>query len=71
MKVIRPIYNQNYYKAQAMLRDVWFIEKIAWLQKRFAEVGCPTPKKGFKKYKNYLAWNKKFWNRYSEMSKSK
>ncbi len=67
MKVIRPIYNQNYYKAQAMLRDPWFIEKIAWLKGRFAEVGCPLPESGFKEYSQYLDWREHYWKRYSEM----
>lgn len=66
----RTIYDQNYYKAQAMLRDPWFIDKINWLKNRFFEIGQPLPKRPFKKYKDYLAWNKKFWNRYSAMMKS-
>jgi hypothetical protein len=66
----RTIYDQNYYKAQAMILDPWFIEKIAWLKNRFVEVGCPLPKRPFKKYKDYLAWNKRFWDRYAQMMKS-
>lgn len=63
-------YTTDYYKAQAMLRDPWFTEKVLWLKKRFADCGCPIPTKGFKKYKSYMTWNKKFWDRYSEMEKS-
>lgn len=66
----RNIYDKNYYKAQAMLRDPWFIEKAEWLKKRFTEIGCSLPKKPFKKYKTYQAWNKRYWDRYTEMEKS-
>lgn len=66
----RYIYDRNYYKAQAMLRSPWFSEKLGWLKKRFLEVGCPLPPKPFKKYQEYLDWNKKYWDRYAEMEKS-
>ena len=70
IKPLRTIYDQNYYRAQAMLRDPWFIEKIAWLKKRFTDTGCPLPAKPFKKYQEYFDWNDKFWQRYAEMQKS-
>ena len=66
----RIIYDKNYYKAQTMLRDFWFIKKINWLKQRFTEVGCPIPQNGFKKYKDYLAWNELFWKKYSNMQNS-
>jgi hypothetical protein len=66
----RIVYNQDYYKAQALLRDPWFIEKVSWLKKRFNEVGCPLPRHGFKKYKQYDKWRDKYWDRYSEMGRS-
>lgn len=66
---LRQVYNQNYYKAKAVLHDPWFQEKISWLKKRFAEVGCPLPKRPFKTYKEYMAWNDLFWQRYSDMEK--
>ncbi|MFH1200980.1 MAG: hypothetical protein V1484_01475 [bacterium] len=66
----RAIYTQDYHKAQVILRDPWFKEKISWLKRRFTEVGCPIPKNGFKKYKSYLKWNNRFWKHYSEMEKS-
>ncbi len=69
-KTGRPIYDQNYYKAQAMIRDPWFIDKIVWLKQRFTETGCPLPKKPFKNYKQYYSWNDKFWKHYAEMEKS-
>ena len=68
----RTVFDRNHYKAKIMLRDPWFIKKMAWLEQRFAECGCPIPKKRFKTYKDYLAWNKdSFWERYSEISRSK
>jgi len=66
----RCIYDQNYYKAQAMIRSPWFTEKICWLKKRFEEVGCPLPTEPFGKYYMYLDWNKKYWDRYGEMELS-
>ncbi|OGG49290.1 hypothetical protein A2704_01160 [Candidatus Kaiserbacteria bacterium RIFCSPHIGHO2_01_FULL_54_36b] len=66
----RTVYDQNYYKAQAMLRNPWFIDKIAWLKNRFKEVGCPLPNKGFKKYAQYEAWRDKFWDTHSAMGQS-
>jgi hypothetical protein len=66
----RTIFDQNYSKAAAMVRDQWFQEKEAWLKQRFTEVGCPFPKKPFKKYDEYLDWNRLFWDRYSVMERS-
>lgn len=66
----RVVHDQNHYKAQAMLRDQWFQEKIGWLKSRFREVGCPLPKRPFKTYKEYMAWNDVFWQRYAEMEKT-
>jgi len=63
----RVIYNQDYYKPQAMLRDTWFIKKIAWLKNRFAEVGCSIPESGFQNYREYTLWRDKYWKRYSEL----
>ncbi|RJQ33041.1 hypothetical protein C4572_00090 [Candidatus Parcubacteria bacterium] len=67
----RIIYTPEYYKMQAIIRDPWTIDKIAWLKKRFTEVGCPLPRNGFKHYKQYLAWNDRYWKRYSEMQRLK
>ncbi len=67
----RVVYNTDYYKAKTMLLDPWFIEKIAWLKKRFKEVGCPLPPRGFKKYKQYLKWRDKYWEKRIEIAKSK
>lgn len=64
----RVIYDQNYYKAQAMLRDPWFKKKVKWLTARFTEVGCPLPEGGFKKYAQYEKWREKFWDTHSRMS---
>jgi len=63
----RVIFSHDYNKMQAMIRDSWFTEKVAWLKNRFMEVGCPLPPKGFKRYKQYLTWNDRYWKRYSEM----
>lgn len=67
----RKIYDENYYRAQVMLADIWFIKKTAWLKKRFRDVGCPVPPKGFKKYHQYQTWLKKYWDVHSKMSCSK
>ncbi len=64
----RTVYNQDYYKAQAMLRDDWFKEKMAWLRKRFTEVGCPVPIEGYATNEEYRAWQDRYWKRYSEMN---
>lgn len=66
----RVIFTLEYNKMQAMIRDPWFIEKIAWLKKRFTEVGCPLPENGFEYYRQYLAWNDRLWKRYDEMKLS-
>lgn len=64
----RTVYNQGYYKAQAMLRDDWFKEKMKWLRKRFAEVGCPVPTEGYTTNEEYRAWQGGYLKRYSEMN---
>ncbi|MFA6228173.1 MAG: hypothetical protein WC668_03210 [Patescibacteria group bacterium] len=69
-KTRRTIYNQDYYKAQAMAKDPWFIEKVSWLKSRFAEIGCPIPEGGFGSYKEYIAWNGRFWKKFAEMQDS-
>ncbi len=66
----RKIYDINYYRAQAILKDSWFVDKIIWLRRRFAEVGCSVPPYGFKKYSDYEKWNNKFWDIYIKMSQS-
>lgn len=66
----RTVYNQDYYKAQAMLRDDWFKGKIEWLRKRFTEVGCPVPIEGYATNEEYQAWREAYWERYSEMNRS-
>lgn len=66
----RKLYDQNYYKAQAILRDPWFQEKATWLRKRFNESGCPIPKQPFKTYREYLAWNDLFWEQYTNIEHS-
>ena len=67
----RKIYDKNYYIAQAMLRDPWFIDKIFWLKNRFEEVGCPIPQNGFKDLKQYDKWHDKYWNTRSRMYQDK
>ncbi|HEV7449563.1 MAG TPA: hypothetical protein VGP13_03455 [Candidatus Paceibacterota bacterium] len=68
--VLKVVYDQNYYKAAAMLKDPWFKEKEAWLRKRFRDVGCPLPPRPFKKSAEYMAWNDRLWERYAEMERS-
>lgn len=67
----RKIYDENYYKAQIMLADIWFVKKIAWLKKRFADFGCRVPPQGFRTHRQYQAWHKKYWNIHSKVSGSK
>jgi hypothetical protein len=67
----RKIYDQNYYKAQAILRDPWFINKISWLKKRFEEIGCPVPKTGFKNLQQYDKWRNKYWDTRTKMYQDK
>lgn len=69
-KARRTVYDKNYYKAEAMVRDLWFQEQETWLKKRFADVGCPLPEPPFTKYKEYMDWNDRFWKRFSEMERS-
>ncbi len=67
---LRVVYDKDYYRVAAMVRDPWFKKKEAWLKERLAEVGCPLPAPPFKKYKEYLAWNDRFWKRLEEMERS-
>lgn len=67
----RKIYDENYYKAQTMINDIWFIKKTAWLKKRFADFGCRVPPQGFRTHRQYQAWHKKYWGIHSEVSGSK
>lgn len=67
----RKIYDQNYYKAKAILRDLWFFNKISWLKKRFEEVGCPIPQNGFKDLKQYDKWRNKYWDTRTRMYQDK
>lgn len=66
----RTVYNQPYYKVQAVMRDEWFMERINWLRKRFEETGQPVPLEGFATNDEYQEWRETYWNRYSEMSQS-
>lgn len=69
-RIRRKIYHQNYYRAQAILRDPWFKEKAAWLKKRLSDAGCPLPARPFKTYREFLKWNDTFWKRFSEIEHS-
>ncbi len=70
-KLNREIYDQNYYKAQEMLRNPWFKKNISSLKNKFRDFGCPIPKKGFKTLKEYMDWNQnQFWKSYFDTEKS-
>jgi hypothetical protein len=66
----RVVHNQRHYKVGAMLRDPWFIQRADWLRQRLKDTGCPIPPKPLKTYKQYLAWNDRFWDRYTAMKNS-
>lgn len=66
----KPILDDHYYKVQMLINDPYFKKSISWLLARFNEIGCPVPEKGFKTYKDYENWNKKYWDKRSEMINS-
>lgn len=66
----KPVYNERYYRVQAMLKNSGFKRDIRWLKSRFAHFGIPLPKSGFKKYAEYEEWNKRFWDKWSECDSS-
>lgn len=67
----KPVYNERYYRIQAMLKDPNFKLDIHWLKTRFAYFKVPIPKNGFKKYAEYEKWNKRFWDIWTKKNGSK
>jgi hypothetical protein len=68
-KFYREIYDQNYYKAQELLRNPWFRRKILWLKNKFKEIGCHIPKEGFIALKEYLSWADLYWKARGEIER--
>src|SRR3989338_7028057 len=69
-KKIKQVFDERYYRVQALLKNPRFIKRIAWLITRFAKFGCPIPEGGFKNYDEYIAWNGGLIKRYYELKKS-
>jgi len=68
--MLKTVYNQKYYRVQALLKKSDFQKHIQWLKDQFDIFNISIPKKGFKKYQEYLDWNKKFWDKFTESQKS-
>ncbi len=66
----KPVYDQRYYKIKALLKNQAFQLDIQWLKDQFAKYGVPVPENGFDSYKDYLAWNERFWQIWSERDRS-
>lgn len=62
----KPVYNQRYYKIKALLKNQAFQLDIQWLKDQFVKYDIPVPESGFDSYKDYLAWNERFWQVWSE-----
>lgn len=71
MKAKKSIYDEDYYKIQLIINDEKFKKKINQLTKTFAVFGCPIPESGFNNYKQYLAWNDKYFTKRSKIEQSK
>ena len=62
----KPVYDQRYYEIKALLKNPDFQADIQWLKEQFAKYDVPVPDKGFGSYKEYLAWNERFWQVWGE-----
>jgi hypothetical protein len=60
----KPIYDAKYYKTQEIAVDPEFLNDIKSLLNSFSTFGCPVPQKGFRKYSEFDAWQKKLWKKY-------
>jgi hypothetical protein len=68
---MREIYDDNYYKAQELLLNPKFQERVKWLKNTFARFDCPIPKEGFKNLQEYMDWNRNvFWKKYADLEAS-
>jgi hypothetical protein len=61
----KPVYNQQYYKIQALLKNKEFQADVRWLKDEFDRFGVPIPDDGFTSYKDYEEWNVMFWEVFS------
>lgn len=61
-----PIYSQDYYRFQKLIRNPKFQERVRWLYSRYERAKCPVPRKGFKTNKEYEDWLSKFWDVYTQ-----
>lgn len=66
----KPVYNQRYYKIKVLLKNQAFQADIKWLKDQFAKYDVPIPENGFDSYKDYLAWNERFWQIRGERDQS-
>ncbi len=61
---IKPIYDAKYYRVQEISAHPGFLNDVKNLLNSFSTFGCPVPKKGFRKYSEFDAWQKKLWKKY-------
>ena len=62
----KPVYNERYYKIQALLKNAVFQTDIAWLKDQFDKYGVSVPDGGFQTYKEYMGWNDTFWDTWTK-----
>ena len=66
----REIYNSDYYKAQELLLNPAFKQRIHSLKRKFEEFNTPIPEEGFGSHEEHMAWLGNFWNAFSEIERS-
>ena len=67
----RIIYDENYYKIQAVLENPNFGKRIKALKDKFAKFGCPIPPNGLRGYKDYMLLHDNLHKQYVKGKKSK
>jgi len=66
----KPVYNERFYKIQALLKNREFKNDIQWLKDKFIKYDIPIPTGGFVKHSEYIDWNEKFWKVWSKQEQS-
>ncbi|NMB48541.1 hypothetical protein GYA13_03830 [Candidatus Kuenenbacteria bacterium] len=70
MNKSKKIYDADYYKVQMIIDNPVFKKAINNLINQINKFGLWAPENGFKTYKEYFEWNKKYFDNYAKIENS-
>ena len=67
---LKPIYTDDYYRMEKLVKDEKFQNKLQILLSSYKEIGAEIPRAGVKNLDGFLRWTNNFWNKYSKLERS-